>query len=72
VTPAQKGYLTRTSNHVKSNIAWMLETPAKWNLAGDKVKLDYVGLPSWWPFWSDNLKAQVIELCRLARQLEDQ
>lgn len=61
---------TRASNVVRSGIAWMLSEPAKWAITGQPVGPDYVGLPSWWPFWSDALKRNVIEAVRAARKLE--
>lgn len=61
---------TRASNVVRANIAWMLSEPAKWAIDGRPVSSDYVGLPSWWPFWSDVLKDNVREAVRTARKLE--
>jgi hypothetical protein len=61
---------TRASNVVRSNIAWMLSEPAKWAITGESVGPDFVGLPSWWPFWSDVLKDNAREAVRAARKLE--
>lgn len=61
---------TRKSNGVRASIRHLLNTPAKWNLRGELVGPDFVGLPSWWPFWSDCLKREVIEAVRAARELE--
>ncbi len=53
---------TKASNHVRQMIVWLVTEPAK--------TTDRHGLPSWWPFWADTLKANVIRLVRTARELE--
>jgi len=60
---------TRASNRVRDSVRWMLAEPTSWALNGDPVGPDFQGLPSWWPFWSDTLKKQVIAAVRAARQL---
>lgn len=60
---------TRASNVVRSGITWMLSEPAKWAITGEPVGPDYVGLPSWWPFWSDVLKANTRDAVKAARKL---
>lgn len=53
---------TKMSNAVRSSIGHMLR--------GEAPFLQRDGLPSWWPFWSDVLKRNVIDAVRAARRLE--
>lgn len=62
---------TRASNVVYHSMQWMLAEPAKFALNGGPVGPDFQGLPSWWPFWSDVLKKNVIEAVRAARKLSE-
>jgi hypothetical protein len=55
---------------VLASIRHLLTGEAKWDLGGRLVGPDFVGLPSWWPFWSDVLKSNVREAVRTARALE--
>ena len=54
---------TRKSNRVRETMKFMLAAEAKWTQPD--------GLPSWWPFWSDSLKSNVIESVRAARALAE-
>lgn len=62
---------TRASNDVHRQIKWMLTEPAKWSIGGVLVEHDstFQGLPSWWPFYSDSLKASTRAVVRAARAL---
>lgn len=60
---------TRKFTTVRANIESLLTTAAKWDLQGRLVGPDFTGLPSWWPFWSDVLKANVRDLVAAARVL---
>lgn len=53
---------TRAASRVKETITFMLTSTAP--------TLDAIGLPSWWPFWSDALVQNVREAVRAARALE--
>jgi len=61
---------TRKSNQVRRSIEHLLTGEAKWDLGGRPVEADFVGLPSWWPFWSESLVSNVRELVRAARELQ--
>lgn len=60
---------TRASNVAKRTIVWMLTEPAKWGISGRPIEEVPEELPSWWPFWSDVLKQNVIVAVREARAL---
>ncbi|MES2341670.1 MAG: hypothetical protein V4597_08330 [Pseudomonadota bacterium] len=61
---------TRAASVVSRSMHHLLTDVAKWGLDGRPVGPEYQGLPSWWPFWSDVLRDNVIELVRAARRLE--
>ncbi len=60
---------TRASNVVRHHIKWMLGEPGEWALDGGPIEPGQ--LPSWWPFWSDVLKKNVIHCVREARKLPE-
>lgn len=53
---------TLRANRVKRQIEWMLTSEAPFRMANN--------LPSWWPFWSDSLHHQVVELIHVGRELQ--
>lgn len=71
LTPLTRARRDRThaSGCVLRGIHALLNDEAKWAITGEPVGPDYVGLPSWWPFWSDVLVRNVRELVRAARVL---
>jgi hypothetical protein len=53
---------TKASNSVRWSIRHMEQ--------GEAPFLQRNGLPSWWPFWSDVLKKNVVDAVRAARRLD--
>jgi hypothetical protein len=61
---------TRAINVVRASMEHLLSEPAKWDQSGRLVEPGFIGLPSWWSFWSDVLKDNVREAVRAALELQ--